>query len=429
MKNIRNHNIDFDLHDIMLNLPGYIFWKDLSSVYRGCNLNGAALFGLKATEDIVGKTDHNFIPKLAAEFTKQDKSVIKTGRLIESEHCIVNALNGETVTLKIEKKPLSNKQGTIIGILVVAVNISHSSSQKETQQPRLGNNDNIQNQEATYNILEKAVTEITGQKFDKRLSIQHYVDELCSFFKNIILQMPCYVYWKDKDFKYIFCNKLSAEILGLQSPSNIAGKTDFDFGISSEIATSYRKVDERIIKTGKPELGIEEVLIKNNKTSYLLGNKMPLLNQSNEVIGIIGIAVDITEHRKAEELRLENEAYQVEKKSQEKFKKLIEDMQQLMNGFKLTVLNDKIGASDLSIINPHIKLSNRESQILYYLSLHKSPKEIAEILTILEDKTIAVSTIQTIVNKRLYKKLDVYNLGGLIEKATRLRLIPFLPKD
>lgn len=73
-----------------------------------------------------------------------------------------------------------------------------------------------------------------------------------------------------------------------------------------------------------------------------------------------------------------------------------------------------------------INLSAREQEILYYLYLNKSPKEIANILSIISGKEVSASTIHAIINKRLYVKFNVNSVSQLIEKAHAYNMIPFL---
>ena len=44
---------------VMDNLQECIFWKDVNSVYLGCNHKFAEIAGLDSPEQIVGKTDHD----------------------------------------------------------------------------------------------------------------------------------------------------------------------------------------------------------------------------------------------------------------------------------------------------------------------------------------------------------------------------------
>lgn len=159
-------------------------------------------------------------------------------------------------------------------------------------------------QKEFYSILEKSLQEVTGQVFPYHLSVQEYVDEIRNYLESIIRQMPGYVYWKDKNFKYLYCNELTvSQILGLKSPEDIIGKTDYDFGWDTKLVDEYRKIDEEILKTCKPKLGFEETLIREDgKTISLLVNKMPLLNNSGDPIGIVGISIDITDQKRKQEL-------------------------------------------------------------------------------------------------------------------------------
>ncbi|MET3124754.1 PAS domain-containing protein [Oxalobacteraceae bacterium GrIS 2.11] len=47
--------------------------------------------------------------------------------------------------------------------------------------------------------------------------------EIKNFYENVMAKLPCIVFWKDKDFKYVFCNEITADFLHLNSPSEIAG--------------------------------------------------------------------------------------------------------------------------------------------------------------------------------------------------------------
>lgn len=418
MKKNSSINNEAILRHVIHNMPDYVLWKDINSVYIGCNLNAAKLFGLQSANQIIGKTDDEIFPEQAKELIKYDKIAIKTGKTYKTDFQIKKFNKNELDFLNVEIKPLKNNR-QIFGILYIAKNVTNDEKNK------IKLDELIKEQESSYKILEKAVKEITGQRFHKRLSIKQYVDELSNCFRNIILQMPCYVYWKDKNFKYIYCNELSAEILGLKSVEEVVGKTDYDFGWDPEIVNEYRKIDAEIVKTGQPKLGFEESLIKDNKEYHLLVNKMPLFNNNGKVIGIIGITIDITDRKDAEKLKLETQAQQLTIDSQQDIKKFIDTVQNAIQMYKINDLNHKLGIKKpiLQNIPSNLKLTKREGQILFYLSLSKPPKEISRILTVLEKKPVTANTIQSIINKQLYPKFEVHNLSQLIEVALALGFI------
>lgn len=148
--------------------------------------------------------------------------------------------------------------------------------------------------------------------------------EIKNFYEGILAKLPCIVFWKDKDFKYVFCNEMTAvDLLTLSSPDEIVGKTDFDFGLELETAKWVRQTDEEILRTGQPLLNIEmTVKMRDERIVHLSVNRMPLFDSAGEVIGIIGVSVDITDQKEAEILKLDNERQKVELQEQEKFRKL-----------------------------------------------------------------------------------------------------------
>ncbi|MCC2644821.1 MAG: hypothetical protein K0R94_599 [Burkholderiales bacterium] len=90
-----------------------------------------------------------------------------------------------------------------------------------------------------------------------------------------------------------------------------------------------------------------------------------------------------------------------------------------------TVDNGLELAQEYNTLSDEIILNKRESEILYYLSLNKSIKDIAAVATILDNKEVSASEINAIVNKQLYPKFKVDNISQLVDKATALNLILF----
>ena len=82
--------------------------------------------------------------------------------------------------------------------------------------------------------------------------------------------------------------------------------------------------------------------------------------------------------------------------------------------------------SNYVLNSENISLTKRETEILYLLSLGKSPKEIANILSKAQNKSVCASTINAMINKQLYPKFEVYNVNQLIEKAHLMRKIPLI---
>lgn len=129
---------------------------------------------------------------------------------------------------------------------------------------------------------------------------KNLINSIKIYYENIISSMPCYVYWKDRNYTYVGCNNLTATLLNLSSRHEIVGKTDYDFGWDKHMVDSYRLVDEEIIYKKKSILNLEQTVLLGDKTLHLLVHKTPLFDENDEVTGILGISVDITERKKME---------------------------------------------------------------------------------------------------------------------------------
>lgn len=247
----------------------------------------------------------------------------------------------------------------------------------------------------------------------------------------IVKMSPGYIYWKDINSVYLGCNQNFATLAGLSSPEEIVGKTDHNFFWGINEADKFIDDDKRVIKTKKMLVSEYKLVIKESKdaTSVVVKTeKSPLFGSNGKVVGVLVIGTDITSEKDSEILRNENQAQLTTIKSHEYFKKCLDEIQQVIQSYKINILNNRLGVKvEAKSLQSNIIISKRECEILYYLALNKSPKEIASIFAVLDQKIVAASTIQSIIDKQLYVKFNVFNISQLIEKANMLRLIPFLP--
>ena len=116
----------------------------------------------------------------------------------------------------------------------------------------------------------------------------------------ILNQLPHAVYWKDRQSRYLGGNRIFAEVVGLGSCDVVPGITDFDIMASSD-AEAVRREDEQVLRTGECLVTIEQSLKLTTGGTIIEKLKMPLRSESGEIIGILCIARDITEQKRAEE--------------------------------------------------------------------------------------------------------------------------------
>lgn len=113
------------------------------------------------------------------------------------------------------------------------------------------------------------------------------------------------VFWKDLDLRYLGCNVVFAQDAGKNDPDELIGKNDFDMAWMAQ-AEAYRADDQAVIDSGQARLFYEEPqTTTDGQTIWLRTSKVPLRNQNNEIMGVLGLYEDVTERHQTEtQLRL-----------------------------------------------------------------------------------------------------------------------------
>ncbi|ANJ66819.1 hypothetical protein A9404_05005 [Halothiobacillus diazotrophicus] len=152
-----------------------------------------------------------------------------------------------------------------------------------------------------------AVTGFQGASRDvtERNASEMAIAETRNLLLTIINTTRMRVFWKDRDLRYLGCNIVFAQDAGRQSPEELVGKTDFDLAWVEQ-AETYRADDLAVIDSGVARLFYEEPqTTRDGRALWLRTSKVPLRNQENEIIGVLGLYEDITERRRSnEQIRL-----------------------------------------------------------------------------------------------------------------------------
>ncbi len=120
---------------------------------------------------------------------------------------------------------------------------------------------------------------------------------LAAFLKNI----PDAVYFKDLESRFIAISDSFVRSFGKKSAHEIIGKTDFDFFDKAHAQPAYDD-EQAIIQTGIPLLGkLEKEVWPDGRVTWVTTNKLPLRNQTGEIIGTFGISRDVTRAKVLEE--------------------------------------------------------------------------------------------------------------------------------
>jgi PAS domain S-box-containing protein len=135
---------------------------------------------------------------------------------------------------------------------------------------------------------------------------------------QILDSIPQGIFWKDRDCVYRGCNKVLAKTLGFSASDQVIGKTDFDLSWPQEEAEAYRADDQDVMETGRPKRHIVEPLqLADGSRLWVDTTKVPLVDDTGNVYGVLGVFDDITDRRKNEEALRESER---------KYRELVENL-------------------------------------------------------------------------------------------------------
>ena len=239
-------------------LPDYIYAKDTQHRFLLSNETCARLMGAAAPAELIGKTDADYYSSaLEANFYADELAVLKGVPLINKEEPATRP-DGIQEFILTTKLPLKDGSGKIIGLVGCG---------------RI--------------ITERKRAEAALATEQRLLS-------------SLITATPDVIYFKDRESRFIRINEAFARRQGLSDPSAALGKTDFDLFGEQHAREAYAD-EQRIIATGQPIIDKEEREDwKDGHITWASSTKMPLLDGTGKIIGIMGISRDITERKRLE---------------------------------------------------------------------------------------------------------------------------------
>ena len=285
--------------EIINAIPVRVFWKDRNLFYLGCNTVFARDAGFTSPKDIIGKDDYKMAWHEQAElYRSDDRKVIESGCskfLIEEPQ---TTPEGNTITLLTSKIPLRNSNGEVIGILGTYMDITERKQADEA----------LRESEKQYKYLSNQL-------------------------EAILDHIPGLVFYKDKKNNFIRVNKYFA---GQQKKdrAELEGKNLTEL-YTKEVAEKYYQDDLNVINSNAENLNIVEPWETPEGMKWVNTSKIPFIDDTGNTIGIIGISMDITELKRAEEeLVLRNKELQKTNAEKDKFFSIIaHDMRSPFNAF------------------------------------------------------------------------------------------------
>jgi two-component system, sensor histidine kinase and response regulator len=250
-------NSEMFYQTLVESLPQNILRKDTQGRFVFANHKFCASLG-KPLHEVLGKTDWDFFPPhLADKYHRDDVRVMATREAVDTIEANQTP-QGDRIFVHVIKTPLYDTAGNVVGI-----------------------------QGIFWDVTERKKTE-------EELAYER--DLLRSLLENI----PDRIYFKDVKSRFLRVSSSMARRLGVADPSDVLGKTDFDF-YPQERAQEYFDDEQRIVLTGQPLINkLERIVDRDGRESWASVTKVPLYNKAGAVVGIIGISRDVTKLKEAE---------------------------------------------------------------------------------------------------------------------------------
>lgn len=251
------------LRSIIEGTDDLIFAKDLQGRYILINPADAKGFG-KSAEEIVGSTDLALFPvELAERIIETDRQVVATGRGLTYEQDF-ETHGGSVRTYLIRKYPRFDQDGRVIGVLGIA-------------------------------------RDITERKQAEAALIEHQ-----DLLRSIIEGTDDRIFAKDLQGRYVLMN--SSEVDGFGKPAEeLLGLTDNEL-LDSDRAKKAMAIDREVVASGENIIYEQVLEVAGGDLRTYSVRKYPRFDQDGRVIGVLGIARDITERKRADEERRNLEA-------------------------------------------------------------------------------------------------------------------------
>jgi PAS domain S-box-containing protein len=354
------------LQSLLDNVSDCIFFKDRESRFIKVNRQMQESYG-RGHASLIGKTDFDvFSQEHAHAAYRDEQEVIRSDRAMEPKLEKETFEDGSINWVHTLKAPLKDARGRTIGTMGIARDITD---------------------------LKKA---------------QDAIDSQHTMLRTIIDHALAGIFVKDLEGRYLIVNKKHVAYLGASAEADVLGKTLYDF-IDHREAARISEFDQKIMQCGEKIENMVDFRHRADRGDFwLLTSKVPLCDQNGQVVGLVGISLDITQQKQAE-AQLKATIHLLE-----------ETKLQLIEAEKLKTVGRLAAGVAHEVKNPLNVIS------LSAEYLENTLKGPTEVLNILKDMREAVEKANRVIFEILdyacpHKlKLDPGDINELLQRVIRL---------
>jgi PAS domain S-box-containing protein len=243
----------------MEHLPGLAWIKDKQGRYVFANDAAERAFS-KSRDELYGRTDDDLFPsEIAQQFRDNDAAALAAETGVETIETLAQG-DGLHHSL-VSKFPIPGPDGAPAMIGGIAIDVT------------------------------------------ERLEAERGLRDSEARFRAVMTNAPVAVFIKDLEGRYTLANPLASEALG--RPEGAEGFTDHQL-LPAEVADRIQGIDLQVIATGRSSEQ-EEVVERPGFYAEFLSVKFPMRDSEGRIVGVCGVAVDVTERKRAQQALRESD--------------------------------------------------------------------------------------------------------------------------
>jgi PAS domain S-box-containing protein len=245
-------------------LPEAVTLIDLQGRILAVNAQGVEMMGYANPEELLERTVFDLIRPEDHERVRADiTTTLKRGTLRNAEYQFLRK-KGETFPAEVSAAVTAVPGGQASGLVLVA-------------------RDTTERKEAEEALQDQA----------------QFLANSARFLQTLLAAIPAPVFYKDAGGRYLGCNKAFEHYLGF-SQEQIIGKTVHDLA-PKELAGVYHRADRELLERQGAQTYESSVIYADGTPHQVIFNKATFQDAEGEVGGLIGVILDITERKRAEE--------------------------------------------------------------------------------------------------------------------------------
>ena len=143
--------------------------------------------------------------------------------------------------------------------------------------------------------LTRLTERLTGEICDREKAAEA-LQRSREMLNRVIESFPHSLFWKDRDLRYLGCNRLFAVEAGCDTTAGVIGKTDGDLAWTDDEALLFHGWDMELVDSPEPS---RRMLERRSGTLFLEVRRTPMFDSKGNFIGVLGTHEDVTEKEMA----------------------------------------------------------------------------------------------------------------------------------